>query len=439
MGAGVSVVWVLMAAMGLAVEPVEVPRPAAPVIAPTHAAVAGEGPGYPRLFAMCIGGKDYDEPAFQERAARFNAVLLGFYPGWKEWKLGATAERDVVKSLKRRNPALLVGQYTILSEAQPTGAKGNADDDVSRKIEAEGWWLRNAKGERVRWTEEYGAFDVNTTLWAKPDAEGKRISEWLAERDYRVFFKPVPELDFWMFDNVFGTKGQRVRADFDLDGREDDQGSARCACAFMEGHYRHFAAARRLAPGLMFVGNTDGDLSEPEHAGSLQGAIIEGAMGTAYALDKAGWSVLKARYDAVMKNTAAPHLVVVNVHGRHDDYRLMRYGLCTTLMHDGYFSYSGLEGYGTPPWFDEFGVSLGGAVDAPVAKAGGSGVWVRRFERGLVLLNPQESAAECVVPDGYRRIKGTQAPAVNSGEPVRGRVSVPAKDGLVLVVAEVGK
>ncbi|HYD00178.1 MAG TPA: hypothetical protein VEB22_03050, partial [Phycisphaerales bacterium] len=102
---------IAVCAMG---QPPDASRPAQPVAAPTHAAVRAEGPGFPRLFALCIGGKDYDEPVFQERAARFNAVLLGFYPGWKEWKLGPDAMREAVTALKKRNQALLVGQYTIL-------------------------------------------------------------------------------------------------------------------------------------------------------------------------------------------------------------------------------------------------------------------------------------------------------------------------------------
>ena len=384
---------------------------------------------------MCIGDKNYDSPAFQERAARFNVVLLGAYPGWKEWKLGKDAIRTTVKQLKQRNPALLVGQYTILTEAQPAGTKGNASDDVSQKIEREGWWLRNAKGEKVRWTQEYSADDMNTTLWTKPDAQGRRISEWLADRDFSALFKPVPEFDLWMFDNVYGASGQRVKADFDLDGQQDDPASPRIARAVMEGHYRHWAAARKLAPGVMFIGNTDGDLSDAEHAGSLQGAILEGAMGTPYAIEKhAGWSGLKARYDALMKNTSSPHIVAVNVHGRADDYRLMRYGLCTTLLGDGYFSYSGPDGYNTPPWFDEFSATLGRAAEPPVSSAEGStGVWTRKFEKGLVLVNPQDKEAECPVPAGYRRLKGTQDPTVNSGSPAGTRIKVAARDGLVLI------
>jgi hypothetical protein len=49
-----------------------------------------------------------------------------------------------------------------------------------------------------------------------------------------------------------------------------------------------------------------------------------------------------ADYRAQLANTIAPHLVIFNVHGEKENYALMRYGLTSTLMDDGYLI--------TPAW-----------------------------------------------------------------------------------------
>ena len=39
------------------------------------------------------------------------------------------------------------------------------------------------------------------------------------------------------------------------------------------------------------MGNTDGDLSEPEYAGQLEGAFLEGLMGKSWSIETwGGWS-----------------------------------------------------------------------------------------------------------------------------------------------------
>lgn len=75
-------------------------------------------------------------------------------------------------------------------------------------------------------------------------------------------------------------------------------------------------------------------------------------------------------------------------------------------------------------------------------RAGCAEVGYRRFPRGLVLMNG--SAREKVVfdlalidPDGrYRRIDGVVDPVWNTGQPVEGRIELPAREALFLVRGE---
>ena len=81
-----------------------------------HAAGEGASPGFPRLMGMNIGAKNYDDPRYQEQLARLDVVILGFYAGWQPPGYAPTASlamRKALKAIKARNPAILVGQYTV--------------------------------------------------------------------------------------------------------------------------------------------------------------------------------------------------------------------------------------------------------------------------------------------------------------------------------------
>jgi len=135
--------------------------------------LSGPGPaadverhGFPRLIGMNIARPvDYDKPWYQDGLSRMDIAIIGFWAGWRKSKPGVT-ERDVVRMLKRRNPQLLVGQYTILNECRDAEEQRHSNSDISEKIEKENWWLRDESGERVRWTKRYGAWDINISQWA---------------------------------------------------------------------------------------------------------------------------------------------------------------------------------------------------------------------------------------------------------------------------------
>lgn len=98
----------------------------------------------------------------------------------------------------------------------------------------------------------------------------------------------------------------------------------------------------------------------------------------------------------------------------------MRYALTTTLMGE---------------WFDEFDLKLGHAVDPAQWTPWQNGVFRRRFQNGLALVNPHQNpdlaprAAQTVtVEPGYRRFRGEQDPVTNNGESVT-TLTLAAGDG----------
>lgn len=119
------------------------------------------------------------------------------------------------------------------------------------------------------------------------------------------------------------------------------------------------------------------------------------------------------------------------------DYRSLRWGLSLATIAGAYYG-AIVSSHADLLWFDELdggeGVRarhwLGAPVSPPVKHP--SGVWMREFQRGLVLNNSSPSPRVVTLPGVFRRLVGTQDPSVNNGAEER-EVTVPPCDGLFLV------
>lgn len=404
---------------------------AALVLSPLSGWAAGavRGDGYPRLMGMNIGAKNYQEPAYIDALSRMDLVILGFYPGWRGDRNGEKMSA-VVRELKAQNPGIRVGQYTVLNESSDDPRK-SANRDRIEKLNAENWWLRKADGSKAAWTGQYSAFDINSTEWTRPDRNGDRYPQWLAKNDNQQYFARVP-FDVWYLDNVM-VRSRVPKADWRQDGKDVSSTDADVQAAYRRGMAAHWAAARKLQPDLLLIGNVDSDLSSPEYRGQLNGAFLEGLMGKSWSLERRGWRVMMQRYLGVKANLREPAIVGFNVAGDPRDHRFFRYAFCSSLMGDGYFSFTDeAKDYSSVPWFDEYDVRLGKPVDPPQSSPRESGVYQRRYEHALVLVNPGDVPQQVSVGAGWRHVEGKQDASVNNGEPVT-QLTLQPRDGVVLV------
>lgn len=384
-------------------------------------------------MGMNIGAKHYQDSDYQKDLARLDVVILGFYRGWQPSGYASNASsaiRKAVQAIKAQNPNILVGQYTILNESYDN-PNDTATLDLRDKLYTNRWWLLNAAGRKVQWTAEHSAWDINFTTWATPDSDGKRWPEWLAERNYAVFFRDIPEFEIVFVDNVM--IWPRMTADWDGDGVNDNPRDSRIVSAHHAGHLAQWRRIRELQPKALLLGNTDGDLDDAQWRDQLDGAFLEALMGERWSVEtQGGWPAVMARYRAVLKNTRPPKIVGFNVWGAANDYRLLRYAYASCLLDDGYFSFTDKsKGYSSVPWFDEYNHKLGKALSTPPTAAWSQGVWRRDFQNGVVLVNPTSETRTVTVGSGLRRLAGKQDPAVNNGSAVS-QVTVRPKDGLVL-------
>jgi hypothetical protein len=441
--AEVEITKLIQAAVALALILAASPRPAAAAPAPPAAA------SFPRLAGMLIGDPhNYGDPAYQARIARLDLAVLGMYEGWNgEGKSPGQA----VAEIKAMNPAILLANYTVMTEV---GRSGPAEARKRRRLRSGAgpdgigdWWAYDAKGRHTDWSGgAYGAWDTNLTLLTTPDG-GEHWPQWLARTDYERLLKGAG-FDLWYSDNNMWRP--RSNADWDRDRKNDSVDDVRVRNWWRDGQRAYYDTARALAPDLPVMVNADSDLSGEafppgadrfkQYRRAVGAAFLEHAMGKDWSAETwGGWPLTMAWYHRIRANLLAPRIVVFDAYlDSADDYQLLRYALASTLMDDGYFSAS--RDYNAIAWFDEFDLAgtastkwLGPAVDPPQTEAWQDGVYRRRFAHGMALVNPKGNGRRVVmVEPGYRRISGTQAPDVNNGRRAS-KVTLPDRDGILLV------
>jgi hypothetical protein len=147
-------------------------------------------------------------------------------------------------------------------------------------------------------------------------------------------------------------------------------------------------------------------------------------------------------YDFQGSAGAQPRFMIINSNtkntGKRTDYREMRYGLASTLLKNGYFSFDhGDQAHNQTWWYDEYSVNLGTPTGEPVSVKGKSkyqedAVWKREYTSGIALVNPTTKAQTVDLTGEYEKLIGTQDAKTNNGEIVE-RVNIPAKDGLLML------
>lgn len=407
--------------------------------------LAQQKPAFPRLGGIKIGSpQNYDDAAYRAQLAKLQLVLINVYPGWESSR--GTTLQSVVSDIKLRNPQTKVFSYIANNEvdADPSSAW----KEVSSKLTAEKWWLYGSGTSGSPVPSVYpGVTMTNYSLGLPANAAGERFNEWFARWAYRKLWASASALDGVYTDNFFWRP--RVTGDWDRDGTTDGKRDADVLQMHRGGMRKHLDTLKSLMPGKYQIGNItdwwDPDASYPEYEQQLNGGIIEHIMGDSWSPEGrdwkgnvntwGSWAEMMKRYRKIMRSVAEPKLVIFNQYGDPSDYQSFRYGFGSCLLDDGYYDFSTSLGgmFSKVVWFDEFNTRLGKAVSAPPTAAWKSGVWRRDFENGIVLVNPRGNGAQTVTLEAdFKRIRGTQVPAVNSGQTTR-TVTLKDRDGLVLL------
>jgi hypothetical protein len=324
---------------------------------------------------------------------------------------------------KALNPDLLVSSTRDFNVCEPDG-----------EVCPEAWRVKDADGN---WVDSYseGRYLGNTSEYCEP-YNGQTYRDHIIEYSQGLNWE---ELDGWNTDGLWANIDWLAAIDIDGDGDHDGTDND----LWMQGRLLLFEELRAALPAEEFITVNSGIMKDFDGQGAEH---VNGVMAEKFMV-YSGWQVVKDVYRYYAENAPEPHLCYIDNHFQGDpgadasskeNYRFMRFGLATTLLYDGYYSYKdGEEGATNEHWwnryYDEYDVPLG----EPLADNHEirTDVFCRFFEGGAMILNgaiQDETVTEADLMDAaefqgldwdtiagedghYYRFAGQQNPGDNDG------------------------
>ncbi len=292
---------------------------------------------------------------------------------------------------------------------------------------SDGWWLKSSGGGRLVWWP--GAWLLNVTDDC-PEGDGKRWNEYLPE----FVSREILNSNFWdgvFYDNAWESVSWLPGGDeVDLNGDRQADAGGDVDRKWRDGMKKIFQRTRELAPGKIVMGN-----GGKNYFNYLNGIAIEH-------FHKADWTSAMNDYFFILGKGQQPAVSILNSNtdntGRQDDYAKMRFGLLSTLLGDGYYSFDyGDQAHNQLWWYDEYGVFLGKPLNSAYNIETGStkitaGVWRRDFKNGIVVLNSTSVPQSITFSEEFEKMRGSQDKKTNDGSIVQ-KITLPARDGVILV------
>ncbi|MDO8581408.1 MAG: putative glycoside hydrolase [bacterium] len=380
---------------------------------------------YPRTAAFFLKTSPFSEDEIQS-LAKFQLVILDAQVQLQQ--------STMLKRLRDMNPTIVLLAYTSGVE-YPLHRLNDIEDArgiwhrIGDGLSPE-WFLKTAEGSEV----SFWPGNVLMNPGAR-NASGITYAEYFAD----FLTREVMRTGLWdglFFDTVWdGIYWTNHTIDSDRDGVADDK--EKVDRAWRDGQNLFFKALRdRIGDRYLLVGN---GVLEP-YAQYLNGRMFEGFPDPS----EGGWAGSIARYRAISLLGAPPHITAINSDtkntGNWKDWQRMRYGLTTTLLFDGYYSFD----YGTQVrdllyWYDEYSASLGkpssfaarNILDGTTVGVV-PGVWRRDFQYGVVLINSTNQEQSLKLDEEFERVHGKQDPETNDGS-ITSRVTLAPESGILLL------
>jgi len=251
------------------------------------------------------------------------------------------------------------------------------------------------------------------------------------------YVEKVLSTNLWdglLFDNIWNTVAWvNPNIDIDGDGRYDSE--SKINQLWQTANRNFFQKLReKIGSQYLIIGNGEGSYGEYTN-GRMFESFPEFWEG--------GWAGSIQRYFEANKNGYQPRLNIINADsdntGEYLNSSRMRYGLASTLMYNGYYSFD----WGTAKredfwWYDEFEVNLGQPKSTPVNlldKRNGliqNSLWQRDFENGIAIVNSTNKPQTINFNQDYEKVKSDQNTDINNGGKINSLTLQP-EDGTILL------
>ncbi len=287
------------------------------------------------------------------------------------------------------------------------------------------WWLTNSAKEQVSVWPGTRALNLNSG-WIEflPSfVKNEVLSSGLWDG---VFYDEVQDSISWLGD-----------VDVNDDGKRE---SAREADELWEARYVDLFSRTRDIIGSDYIMITNGS-SNSRFAASVNGRMFESFPSSDNTL--AQWEGAVNDYLQVEEDVAFDSVQVINVNtnntGEKTDYQSVRFGMTTTLLGGGFFSFDfGTENHAQLWTYDEYDAYLG-APKSTLQSATTlqetsvfQDILFKEFENGQVIVNATSQAQTIQLEGEFEKLHGSQDPDVNNGRIIY-EVTVAAQDGVILL------
>ncbi len=331
---------------------------------------------------------------------------------------------DRVRELRRLNPKIKIFAY-LPSEEIAQARFSEPSDYPFAKLASQiqdDWYLRDPSGQHAYFWP--GSTLLNVTDLGPAGPTGIRWNQYFP----RFIHDEILSSGLWdgvFLDNTFdGISGFAKSAlDLNRDGRADS--AADDNVAWQKGMREMLTRIHQLDPNAIVIGN-----GGSAYADLLNGAFFEH-------FPSYSWGPNWKEYLTAVDKSRDPNFTGLNVNTDNqvqpNAYQKMRFGLASTLVGGGWYSFDqGDWGHDVLWWYDEYDAPVGDPQDTGAASSANSSVWERDYSRGLAIVNGGAKSVHMELPGVFEKIRGSQDPKVNDGSLVTA-VDLAAQDGLVLL------
>lgn len=355
-----------------------------------------------------------NSPDFISQLARYDLLILT--------PSQIVAQPAVVRSLKQINPQIIILAYLPM---QSYNTLYWPKDIIFQHLKInDSWWLKDPVGA---FTSQWPNL-LNLNL---DPAWTRYYVNFIAEK-----VLPLAGVDGVFFDmvteNISWLNGGNI--DLDNNRQKDSPATADALWAERTKYFLQYARDNLNTKYLVINGS-----SLSTYQTYVNGRMFEN-FPTPWEND-GSWGTIMNNWVRNKKSNQQPQIVIINSNsdntGRQNDYKKIRFGIGSSLLEDGYFSFDyGDEDHGQLWWYDEYELDLGVPLGTAKSQNNFSNyqpdVWQRDFANALVLVNSTASKKTVSLDGEYEKVHGTQDTVTNDGSIVSS-VSLSGYDGLVLL------
>jgi len=345
---------------------------------------------------------------------------------------------EKLRKIRELNPNVVILAYVPIEEIVYDNV--NCQFTQLRKKIAdyspESWYLHNNKRERISFWP--GAEVMNITNSA-PLKEGQRWNTFLP------YFVKNEILATGLWDGIFYDNTSHSiswvkpgKIDINNDGRADSDFYV--DAQWKAGTMKMLRSTREANPNYIIIGNSASDIDFQKY---LNGRMFE-TFPTPWE-GNGDWGYVTDLYlNRFPLKSLDPQVYVINSNtentGVMDNYRKMRFGLTSTLLGKGYYSFDfGDRSHTQTWWYDEYSSFLGDSQSEAYNLLDSDdqnievGLWRRDFARGIVIVNSTNQEQVYVFRgEDFEKINGKQDRRVNNGSKINW-LRIAPEDGVVLL------